>query len=134
MISLFLKKEMKTTDRREIWYVFSGMGSQWWGMGRGLMALDPFAQAVSRCAKALQKEGLDLMKILESDQPDIFNNILNSFVAIAAVQVIFHIKTILYFIHKIIVNGWFIFLMVSSKRTTYNKTNDISMISNRMSY
>ena len=35
-------------------FVFSGMGPQWWGMGRGLMAQEPiFAEAMRECDRAL---------------------------------------------------------------------------------
>ncbi|CAH1399526.1 unnamed protein product [Nezara viridula] len=79
--------ELKNPDGRELWYVFSGMGSQWTGMGKGLMALEPFAKAIYKCTVALQEEGVDLMQIINSSQPDTFDNILNSFIAIAAVQI-----------------------------------------------
>ncbi len=36
-------------------FVFSGMGPQWWGMGRGLMEQEPvFAEAIRACDRALE--------------------------------------------------------------------------------
>lgn len=40
-----------------------------------------------RCAAALQTEGLDLLGLLNSDDPNIYDNVLHSFVSIAAIQV-----------------------------------------------
>ncbi|XP_046403851.1 fatty acid synthase-like [Ischnura elegans] len=75
-------------DRRPVWWVFSGMGTQWAGMGRDLlMHLPPFASAIRRCANALAPHGLDLFALLDSTQEDTFDSVLHSFVSIAAMQV-----------------------------------------------
>ena len=74
-------------SKRPIWFVYSGMGSQWAGMGRDLMRIKVFADAIERCHKALEPHGVDLKYIVTSEDDSIFDNILNSFVGIAAVQV-----------------------------------------------
>lgn len=63
------------------------MGSQWPKMGRRLMDLPIFRQSVEKSHKVLESKGLDLIKIITDDDPKMFDNILNSFVGIAAVQV-----------------------------------------------
>lgn len=63
------------------------MGSQWNGMGRDLMHLPIFAESIRKSAEILKERGVDLMKILTDDDKTIFDNILHSFVGIAAVQV-----------------------------------------------
>ncbi|KAJ0172967.1 hypothetical protein K1T71_011143 [Dendrolimus kikuchii] len=73
--------------RRPLWFVYSGMGSQWPGMGTQLMRIPIFAAAIERCQKALEPKGIDLVNILTSTDKTIFNNILHSFVGIAAVQI-----------------------------------------------
>lgn len=74
-------------DKRPIWYVYSGMGSQWASMAKDLMQLEVFSNSINRCADALRPEGLDLIEILTKSTEQTFDNILNSFVSIAAVQV-----------------------------------------------
>ena len=73
--------------KRQVWFIFSGMGSQWHGMGTDLMKLPVFANAINKCDIILKPLGVDIKYILTSQDPTIFDNILNSFVGIAAVQV-----------------------------------------------
>ncbi|KAJ8711415.1 hypothetical protein PYW07_008657 [Mythimna separata] len=73
--------------RRPLWFVFSGMGSQWAGMGTQLMRIPIFAAAIERCQKVLGAQGLDIVHIITSPDKAIFENIQNSFVGIAAIQI-----------------------------------------------
>ncbi|GBP54608.1 Fatty acid synthase [Eumeta japonica] len=73
--------------RRPVWFVYSGMGSQWAGMGAQLMRIPIFARAIEKCHKILEPKGVDLIKILVEPDKAIYDNILNSFVGIAAVQI-----------------------------------------------
>lgn len=64
------------------------MGSQWIGMARDLMQLPIFARSVYKCHEILKPRGVDLLKIItDTSDPEMFENILHSFVGIAAVQV-----------------------------------------------
>lgn len=74
-------------ENRPVWYIYAGMGSQWAGMARDLMQIDVFSNSIRRCADALRPEGIDLVDIITRDDEKLFDNILNSFVSIAAVQV-----------------------------------------------
>lgn len=74
-------------EKRPLWYIYSGMGSQWPSMANDLMQIDVFSQSVHRCAEALRPEGIDLVEILTKSDDSKFENTLNSFVSIAAVQV-----------------------------------------------
>ncbi|XP_076763351.1 fatty acid synthase 1 [Xylocopa sonorina] len=74
-------------EKRPIWYVFSGMGSQWAGMGKDLLCIDTFHRSLRRCAEALKPEGIDLMNLIYNSRPEMFENVLHSFVSIAAIQV-----------------------------------------------
>ncbi|XP_055905959.1 fatty acid synthase-like [Eupeodes corollae] len=76
-----------TGVKRPIVWVFSGMGSQWNKMGADLMAIPMFRQSIQRCYNALKPAGVDLFKILTEDDPHMFDNILHSFVGIAATQI-----------------------------------------------
>ncbi|XP_071447989.1 fatty acid synthase-like [Hetaerina americana] len=73
--------------RRPLWFVFSGMGSQWAGMGKDLLRLPVFAAAIASCDAVLKPRGLDIYRIISDPDPKIFDDILNSFVGIAAVQI-----------------------------------------------
>ena len=68
-------------------WVYSGMGSQWSGMGRDLMKIPIFANSIEKCHKILSPRGLDLKEIITSSDATMFDNILHSFVGIAAVQI-----------------------------------------------
>lgn len=63
------------------------MGSQWSGMGKDLMKIQIFADAIEGCHKILKPFGLDLKNIISSPDATMFDNILHSFVGIAAVQI-----------------------------------------------
>ncbi|XP_063387646.1 fatty acid synthase-like [Cydia fagiglandana] len=91
-------KESKTTSLcekatyfdsgdRPLWFVYSGMGSQWAGMGAQLMRIPIFAAAIEKCRRVLEPKGIDILHIITSDDKTIFDNILHSFVGIAAVQI-----------------------------------------------
>jgi len=73
--------------KRQVWFIFSGMGSQWQGMGTHLMKLPIFVDAINKCDIILKPLGVDIKYIITSQDPKIFDNILNSFVGIAAIQV-----------------------------------------------
>lgn len=75
--------------KRPVWYVFSGMGSQWAGMLEGFMQLEPFAKSIYKAVAVLQAEGLDLLSILNSKDEKTFENVLYSAVSITSMQVIF---------------------------------------------
>ncbi|XP_077296456.1 fatty acid synthase-like [Arctopsyche grandis] len=73
--------------KRPIWFVFSGMGSQWAGMGSKLIRIPVFAAAIERCHRALHPKGIDITHIITDPDPKIYDNILHSFVGIAAIQI-----------------------------------------------
>ncbi|XP_030762870.1 fatty acid synthase-like [Sitophilus oryzae] len=81
--------EISKTDSkgRSIWFIYSGIGSQWTGMGKDLMKLDVFRKTFKKCAKALLPYNVDLEKVILSDDKSLMNNIINCFSAIAAIEV-----------------------------------------------
>ncbi|KAH9630195.1 hypothetical protein HF086_010701 [Spodoptera exigua] len=79
--------EVESGEPRPVWFVFSGMGSQWPGMAKALMQLPVFAASINRSAAALRPHNIDLVNIITEAPAEAFNDVVNSFVSIAAVQV-----------------------------------------------
>lgn len=73
--------------KRPVVWVFSGMGSQWIEMGTSLMEMPMFKASIDNCHKVLKPYGLDLISIITSTDKTAFDNILHSFVGIAAIQI-----------------------------------------------
>ncbi|KAJ8713074.1 hypothetical protein PYW08_008378 [Mythimna loreyi] len=86
-VSLCEKSEYFDEARRPLWFVYSGMGSQWAGMGAQLMRIPIFAAAIERCHQVLAPEGLDIVKIITSPDKEVLEDIRNCFVGIAAIQI-----------------------------------------------
>ncbi|KAK9504077.1 hypothetical protein O3M35_010502 [Rhynocoris fuscipes] len=74
-------------EKKPVWFMFSGMGSQWNKMGADLMVLPTFAKTIFKCHEILLPKGVDLLTIITSPDPEMFNSILHSFVGIAAIQI-----------------------------------------------
>jgi fatty acid synthase len=76
-----------SNEKRPIWFIFSGMGSQWPGMAKELMELEIFRNSIKRSAEILKPHGVNLEDIIVNGTESTFDNVLNSFVSIAAMQV-----------------------------------------------
>ncbi|CAG9841081.1 unnamed protein product [Diabrotica balteata] len=74
-------------NKRQVWFVYSGMGSQWNQMLGDLMQIPIFAKSIQKSCEILAKKGVDLMNILSSSEKTIFDNILHCFVGIASMQI-----------------------------------------------
>lgn len=87
--TIALSREVEYFDgiRPPIVWVFSGMGSQWVGMGKSLMSIPLFKKTIQRCHNTLKPSGIDLIKVITSDDPKILDNIVHSFVGISAIQI-----------------------------------------------
>ncbi|XP_071965803.1 fatty acid synthase-like [Antedon mediterranea] len=74
---------------KELWYVFSGMGSQWAGMGHDLMVLDTFRSSIEQSHKLLSEidPGVDLCDLIYKGDNEKLNDTVISFVGIAAIQI-----------------------------------------------
>lgn len=73
--------------KRPIVWVFTGMGSQWTGMATSLMQIGLFSDTIHKCHEILKPYGIDLISIVTSTDETTFDNIVNSFVGIAAMQI-----------------------------------------------
>ncbi|KAM9281576.1 fatty acid synthase [Morus bassanus] len=72
---------------RPLWYICSGMGTQWKGMGLSLMKLDLFRQSILRSDEALKSTGLKVSDLLLQADEDSFDDAVNAFVGLAAIQI-----------------------------------------------
>ncbi|KAJ8686146.1 hypothetical protein QAD02_021940 [Eretmocerus hayati] len=79
--------EFNSGQKREIWWIYSGMGSQWVGMGEALLRLPIFEAAIRKCDAVLRPRGFNIFKIITEKDPKMFDQIINSFIGIAAVQI-----------------------------------------------
>lgn len=87
LISFQVQQGPEISEVRPIWFMYSGMGSQWATMAKSLMDLPVFAKAINRCHQVLLPKGVNLLDVVTKDDPKMFDIILNSFVGIAAVQI-----------------------------------------------
>ncbi|XP_019359228.1 PREDICTED: fatty acid synthase isoform X1 [Gavialis gangeticus] len=72
---------------RPLWYICTGMGTQWAGMGRSLMQLELFRQSILRSDEILKGTGLKVSDIILHGDESMFDDAICSFVAVSAVQV-----------------------------------------------
>lgn len=79
------------------------MGSQWNGMGKQLLNIPIFAESIRKCEIILKSKDVNLIEILTSEDPKLFDNILNSFVGIAAIQVYLNINYVLRLKHLFLI-------------------------------
>ncbi|NXO90855.1 FAS synthase, partial [Certhia brachydactyla] len=71
---------------RPLWYICSGMGTQWKGMGLSLMKLDLFHQSILRSDEALKNTGLKVSDLLLQANENTFDDTVHAFVGLAAIQ------------------------------------------------
>uniref|UniRef100_A0A672N4K5 Fatty acid synthase n=1 Tax=Sinocyclocheilus grahami TaxID=75366 RepID=A0A672N4K5_SINGR len=72
---------------RPLWYICSGMGTQWAGMGRSLMQLPEFRESIQRSDVALKDTGLCVSRLLMDADESTFEDTVHAFVGLAAIQV-----------------------------------------------
>lgn len=75
------------SNARPIWYVFSGMGTQWPGMGEKLMQIPTFCESIFKNTEILKEFGVDLVKIIMESDTSTYSNTINSFVGLASIQI-----------------------------------------------
>lgn len=56
-------------------------------LGEALMRIPVFAEAINKCDAVLKPRGVNVLDIVTNKDKKAFDNILNSFVGIAAIQV-----------------------------------------------
>lgn len=79
-------KHFNSIKRPTVW-VYSGIGSQWLQMGSDLMNIPVFAETIERCHNILLTKGLNLKEIITTSNATTFENVLNSYVGIIAIEI-----------------------------------------------
>ncbi|XP_048505788.1 fatty acid synthase-like [Athalia rosae] len=74
-------------SKRSVCFVFSGLGSQWPGMGKALLRIPVFAKTIKECDATLRPYGVDVLGILTAEDPKLLENIMNTFIGITAMQI-----------------------------------------------
>uniref|UniRef100_A0A914ZHK0 Fatty acid synthase n=1 Tax=Parascaris univalens TaxID=6257 RepID=A0A914ZHK0_PARUN len=81
-------QKIMITEPKQIYFVYSGMGSQWPGMARQLMSIPAFDESLRISTAAVKEYGLDVYEMLKSEDPELYkNNTLNCMLAITAIQI-----------------------------------------------
>ncbi|XP_066093790.1 fatty acid synthase [Saccopteryx bilineata] len=73
--------------QRPLWFICSGMGTQWRGMGLSLMRLDSFRDSILRSNEAVKPLGLQVSDLLLSADEATFDDTINAFVSLTAIQI-----------------------------------------------
>ncbi|XP_059765124.1 fatty acid synthase [Balaenoptera ricei] len=73
--------------KRPLWFICSGMGAQWRGMGLSLMRLDSFRDSILRSDEAVKPLGLQVSDLLLSTDEATFDDTVQSFVSLTAIQI-----------------------------------------------
>lgn len=82
------EESMSSEDvRRPIVWVLTGQGSQWIGMGKSLMQIQPFYETILKCHEILKKYDFNLIKTITTDDKTIFDSMVNSLSGIGAIQI-----------------------------------------------
>lgn len=55
-------------------------------MGKDLLRIEVFKQTIERCHKILEQKGMNLLQIITSEDPSIFDHVQHPFIAICSVQ------------------------------------------------
>lgn len=75
-------------NRRLIWYVFFGMGIQWFGMGEKLIQILIFSEFIYKIVEILKEFGVDFVKIIIKSDDKIYIKIINFFVGLVFIQIV----------------------------------------------
>ncbi|KAM5309029.1 fatty acid synthase [Glossophaga mutica] len=75
------------SGQRPLWFVCSGMGTQWRGMGLSLMHLPAFRDSILRTDKVVKSVGLQVSDLLRSPDEATFDDPVHTFVSLTAIQI-----------------------------------------------
>ncbi|XP_059527571.1 fatty acid synthase [Myotis daubentonii] len=73
--------------QRPLWFICSGMGTQWRGMGLSLMRLACFRDSILRSDEVVKPLGVQVSELLLSTDEATFDDTVNAFVSLTAIQI-----------------------------------------------
>ncbi|XP_068623910.1 fatty acid synthase-like [Battus philenor] len=73
--------------KRPVWFVYSGLGSQWTGMGGQLMRIPRFAATIQRIHEVLEPRGVDIVDIITTTDKSAVRGIFNALLGITSIQI-----------------------------------------------
>ncbi|KAJ8030342.1 Fatty acid synthase [Holothuria leucospilota] len=81
--------KVKQTCSRPVWFIFTGMGSQWPGMGKDLMVLETFRKSIEKCHRSLEAVDKDvkLLDLIMNGTKEKVNETMAAFVTTTSIQV-----------------------------------------------
>ncbi|XP_006825595.1 fatty acid synthase-like [Saccoglossus kowalevskii] len=68
-------------------YIFSGMGTQWQGMGKDLMKLNTFKKSILKCTEALKDTDINVYDTIMDSDENTYENVIKSFVGLVSIQI-----------------------------------------------
>ncbi|CAG7837949.1 unnamed protein product [Allacma fusca] len=87
-LSIMERQELANPKvRPPVWLVFSGMGSQWKGMGRDMFQFSVFRDCFQKLYKALIPHNIDIISYIMDDNPDAPSEGFCSAICICAIQI-----------------------------------------------
>lgn len=81
-----LLKKATVLEKRPVWFVLTGMGSQWPAMGKDMMEIEVFRKSIMEADEVLKPYGVHLYENLISDGKQ-FDKVVNSTTGVISVQV-----------------------------------------------
>lgn len=75
------------SHKRPVWFLFSGMGSQWLGMGRDLLQVEIFRATIEQCDKVLAPMNVSLRTLFENPTEEMFRNPIHVMTGVIGMQV-----------------------------------------------
>lgn len=82
----FPREIVRFSEKRPVWFVYSGMGSQWAAMAKGMMVIDIFRESIER-SQEIMKGYCDVMDLIMNEDEKTLDTTVAPFVSIAAVQI-----------------------------------------------
>ncbi|XP_020286674.1 fatty acid synthase-like isoform X2 [Pseudomyrmex gracilis] len=74
-------------DKRPIWFIFSGVGSQWFDLGHHLLKFSIFARSMEICDNVLKPYNISVTSIMTIIDEKIDKSPLNTLICIVAIQI-----------------------------------------------
>lgn len=84
---VYSKEMVQVSEKRPVWFIYSGMGSQWTSMAKGLISINPFKESLEISAKILKQFNIDLFNLILSEEETVLQTTIAPFVSIAAIQI-----------------------------------------------